>query len=143
MQMNIDDISNVVEFYESNYDNEKEITSYVRIPNKEKRKDILFFHGAKGELSNEIQFLQNGIFNVKIDYDENKYYILSNINFDRELNINFYDGDELIYQSTNHIKKGFEYWFSPNRKFVDVENLKVKILDDGKLIFKDGEFKRV
>ena len=94
-------------------------------------------------MSNEIQFLQNGIFNVKIDYDENKYYILSNINFDRELNINFYDGDELIYQSTNHIKKGFEYWFSPSRKFVDVENLKVKILDDGKLIFKDGEFKRV
>ena len=143
MQMNIDDIGNVKELYESNYENEKEITSYVRVPSKSERKHKLFFHGAKGELSNEIYELQCKMFNTRIDYDENKYYISSKINFDRELNINFYDGDELIYQSTNHIKKGFEYWFSPNRKFVDVKNLKVKILDDGKLIFKDGEFKRV
>ena len=143
MQMNIDNIDNVVEFYESNYEYEKELSSYVRVPSSEKRKDILFFHGAKGELSDEIQFLQREIFNVRIDYNENKYYISSKINFDRELNITFYDGDDLIYQSTNHIKKGFEYWFSPSRKFVDVESLRVKIVDDGKLIFKDDKFKRL
>ena len=38
LQMNVDDIGNVKEYYESNYDGEKEITSYVRIPSKNEKK---------------------------------------------------------------------------------------------------------
>jgi hypothetical protein len=136
MQMNIDDISNVIEFYESNYENEKEVTSYVRVPSKEKRKDILFFHGAKGELSNEIRLLQDNVFRSKIDLKENKYYISSNINFDRELSIIFYDGDDVIYSSETQIKKDFEYWFSPGKKLDTVSNLNVKIYDGCRLIYK-------
>lgn len=135
MQMNIDDIENVKEYYESNYENEKEITSYVRIPSKEKRKDILFFHGAKGELSNEILKVQNEIFKVRLDINENKYYILSNINYDRILSIIFYDGDQVIYVSDIHINKGLEYWFSPNVRFDGIMKLVVKIYDDCRLIF--------
>ena len=136
LQMNIDDIDNVKEYYESNYENEKEVTSYVRVPSKEKRKDILFFHGAKGELSNEIRLLQDNVFRSKIDLEENKYYISSNINFGRELSIIFYDGNDVIYSSETQIKKDFEYWFSPGKKLDTVSNLNVKIYDGCRLIYK-------
>ena len=138
LQMNIDDINNVKEYYESNYENEKEVTSYVRVPSKEKRRDILFFHGAKGELSNEIMTLQNNVFNSRIDLEENRYYISSNIDFDRELSIIFYDGDNVIYSSESHIKKGIEYWFSPDRHLNTVNSfeLNVKIYDGCRLIYK-------
>jgi hypothetical protein len=75
LQMNIDDIGNVKEYYESNYNNEKEITSYVRVPSKNERKHKLFFHGAKGELSNEIYNLQQNMFNHRLDLNNNKFYI--------------------------------------------------------------------
>ncbi len=136
LQMNIDDIDNVKEYYESNYENEKEITSYVRVPSKSKRREILFFHGAKGNLSNEIRLLQDNVFNSRVDLVENKYYISTNINFDRELSVIFYDGDNVIYSSETHIKKGFEYWFSPNKKLNTVSNLNVKIYDGCRLIYK-------
>ena len=136
LQMNIDDIDNVKEYYESNYENEKEITSYVRVPSKSKRREILFFHGAKGNLSNEIRLLQDNVFNSRVDLVENKYYISTNINFDRELSVIFYDGDNVIYSSETHIKKGFEYWFSPNKKLNTVSNLNLKIYDGCRLIYK-------
>ena len=108
----------------------------MRVPSKEKRKDILFFHGAKGELSNEIRLLQDNVFNSRIDLEENKYYISSNINFDRELSIIFYDGNDVIYSSETQIKKDFEYWFSPGKKLDTVSNLNVKIYDGCRLIYK-------
>ncbi len=57
LQMNIDNIDNVIEYYESNYNEEKIIPNtggYVRIPSIDNKKTTLFFHGAKGELSNKI-----------------------------------------------------------------------------------------
>jgi len=136
LQMNIDDIGNVKEYYESNYNNEKEITSYVRVPSKNERKHKLFFHGAKGELSNEIYNLQQNMFNHRLDLNNNKFYISSNVDLKRNIDIIFYDDKDLIYQATSNVEKGPEYWFSPNRKFKDVNKLVVKIYDDGKLIFK-------
>jgi len=136
LQMNIDDVSNVKEFYESNYDNEKEVTSYVRIPSKNERKTKLFFHGAKGELSNEIYNLQKGMFSYRTDLENNKFFLSTDINFDREFTIIFYDDNDVIYMSDNVIKRGFEYWFSPGKRLDSVKNLKVKIYDDTKLIYK-------
>jgi len=136
MQMNIDDIGNVKEYYESNYDGEKEITSYVRIPSKNEKKHKLFFHGAKGELSNEIYDLQQNMFNHRLDLNNNKFYISSNFDLKRNIGIIFYDDKDLIYQATINIEKGTEYWFSPNKKFKEVNKLIVKIYDNEKLIFK-------
>lgn len=136
LQMNIDDVSNVKEFYESNYDNEKEVTSYVRVPSKNERKSKLFFHGAKGELSNEIYNLQKGMFSYRTDLENNKFFLSTDINFDREFTIIFYDDNDVIYMSDNVIKRGFEYWFSPGKRLDSVKNLKVKIYDDTKLIYK-------
>lgn len=136
LQMNIDDVSNVKEFYESNYDNEKEVTSYVRVPSKNERKSKLFFHGAKGELSNEIYSLQKGMFSYRTDLENNKFFLSTDINFDREFTIIFYDDNDVIYMSDNVIKRGFEYWFSPGKRLDSVKNLKVKIYDDTKLIYK-------
>ena len=136
LQMNIDDVSNVKEFYESNYDNEKEVTSYVRVPSKNERKSKLFFHGAKGELSNEIYNLQKGMFSYRTDLENNKFFLSTDINFDREFTIIFYDDNNVIYMSDNVIKRGFEYWFSPGKRLDSVKNLKVKIYDDTKLIYK-------
>jgi hypothetical protein len=80
------------------------------------------------------------MFKTRVDLNDNKFYILTNVNLNRDLMVIFYDGDDIIYQSTNHIREGFEYWFSPGKKLSDVKNLIVKILDDGKLIFKEGKF---
>ena len=136
LQLNIDDLENVKEYYESNYDGEKEITSYVRIPSKKERKHKLFFHGAKGELSNEIFGLQKNMFNHRLDLNNNKFYISSNVDLNRNIDIVFYDDNKIIYQATSNIQKGPEYWFSPNKKFKEVNKLVVKMYDDGKLIFK-------
>lgn len=142
-QMNIDDVSNVKEFYESNYDSEKEVTSYVRVPSKNERKFKLFFHGAKGELSNEIYNLQKGMFKYRTDLENNKFFLSTDINFDREFTIIFYDGNDVIYMSDNIIKRGFEYWFSPGKRLDSVKNLKVKIYDDTKLIYKIEENEKI
>lgn len=136
LQMNVDDIGNVKEYYESNYDGEKEITSYVRIPSKKEKKHKLFFHGAKGELSNEIYNLQQNMFNHRLDLNNNKFYISSNFDLKRNIDIIFYDDKDLIYQATINIEKGPEYWFSPNKKFKEANKLIVKIYDNEKLIFK-------
>ena len=136
LQMNVDDIGNVKEYYESNYDGEKEITSYVRIPSKNEKKHKLFFHGAKGELSNEIYNLQQNMFNHRLDLNNNKFYISSNFDLKRNIDIIFYDDKDLIYQATINIEKGPEYWFSPNKKFKEADKLIVKIYDNEKLIFK-------
>lgn len=136
LQMNVDDIGNVKEYYESNYDGEKEITSYVRIPSKNEKKHKLFFHGAKGELSNEIYNLQQNMFNHRLDLNNNKFYISSNFDLKRNIDIIFYDDKDLIYQATINIEKGPEYWFSPNKKFKETNKLIVKIYDNEKLIFK-------
>ena len=136
LQMNVDDIGNVKEYYESNYDGEKEITSYVRIPSKNEKKHKLFFHGTKGELSNEIYNLQQNMFNHRLDLNNNKFYISSNFDLKRNIDIIFYDDKDLIYQATINIEKGPEYWFSPNKKFKEVNKLIVKIYDNEKLIFK-------
>lgn len=136
LQMNVDDIGNVKEYYESNYDGEKEITSYVRIPSKNEKKHKLFFHGTKGELSNEIYNLQQNMFNHRLDLNNNKFYISSNFDLKRNIDIIFYDNKDLIYQAAINIEKGTEYWFSPNKKFKEVNKLIVKIYDNEKLIFK-------
>ena len=47
MQMNIDKFENVKEFYESNYDEEKELEPFIMVPSKTERKHKLFFHGVK------------------------------------------------------------------------------------------------
>jgi hypothetical protein len=136
LQMNIDDLEQVKEYYESNYETKKEIKPFVFVPTKEERKNILFFHGVKGKLSDECFDYQTNMFNTKIDTEENKYYISPNVNFDRMLITSFYDGEDLFYETETHYQQGLEYWFSPNKRLKDTKSLNVKIYDDGKLIFK-------
>ena len=136
-QMNIDELSNIKEYYESNYDQEKEITGYVRVPSKLDRNKILFFHGAKGELSNSILDLQKNLFNVYLELNENKCFITPLINFDRVMQILFVDSDNRIFYSQfSKFNSGLEFWYSPDKKFSDVKNFQVLIYDDERLIFK-------
>ena len=136
MQMNIDKFENVKEFYESNYDEEKELEPFIVVPSKTERKNKLFFHGVKGQLSNDTFDYQKNMFQTKIDYNENKYYITSNINFNRDLTIMFCNKDEVFYNATHYIEQGLEYWYLPNQNLSEIKNLVIKIYDDGKLIFK-------
>ena len=136
-QMNIDDLSNVKEFYESNYDHEKEITGYVRIPSVLERNKILFFHGAKGELSNKLIDIQRKLFETKLSENENKIFIYPNLNFDRDLEVVLLDQNETIfYSQKTKFNLGYEYWYLPNTKFSDLSQFQVLIFDDKKLIFK-------
>lgn len=136
MQMNIDEINNVKEYYESNYETEKEISSYVRVPNIEKRKNILFFHGAKGELSNVTYEIQKNMFTHRSDLNENKFYIMSNINFNRDILIKFYGDNELIYDTYMNFKTGVEYWFSTNKRFDNFKIINLEFFDKNRLIYK-------
>lgn len=136
-QMNIDDLSNVKEFYESNYDHEKEITGYVRIPSVSERKKILFFHGAKGDLSNSIIDLQKNLFDVRLDVKDNKLFLTPKVDFNRELKVDLVDsGDNIFYTQFSKFVSGFEYWYSPNTRFESVNNLQVSVYDEEKLIFR-------
>lgn len=135
-QMNIDDLSNVKEFYESNYDHEKEITGYVRIPSVSERKKILFFHGAKGDLSNSIIDLQKNLFDVRLDVKGNKLFLTPKVDFNRELKVELVgSGDNIFYTQFSKFNSGFEFWYSPNTKFESVNNLQVSVYDEEKLIF--------
>lgn len=136
-QMNVDNLSNIEEFYESNYVNEKEVTGYVRVPSKEDRNKILFFHGAKGDLSNSILDLQKNLFDVRLSLVENKIFISPKLNFDRDMKVAFVDSNsEIFYQQFSKFNKGLEFWYSPNKKFSEVTNFDVLIFDNNKLIFK-------
>lgn len=136
-QMNVDNLSNIEEFYESNYVNEKEVTGYVRVPSKEDRNKILFFHGAKGDLSNSILDLQKNLFDVRLSLVENKIFISPKLNFDRDMEVAFVDSNsEIFYQQFSKFNKGLEFWYSPNKKFSEVTNFDVLIFDNNKLIFK-------
>jgi len=136
-QMNVDDITNILEYYESNYDNEKEVTGYVRIPAKSERNKILFFHGVKGELSNKVLEIQKSLFNFTLDISENKLFLKSNLNFNRDLEVTLKDLDgNIFYNQISNITLGLEYWYSPNKKFIDVGNFEIYIHDDKRLIFK-------
>jgi hypothetical protein len=136
MQMNVDDFTQVKEYYQSNYDSRNEIKPFVIVPSKKERKDVLFFHGVKGKLSDRCFDLQKGLFRTKINQNENKYFISTDIDFNRELTTSFFDGEKMVYQTNYIYQKDLEYWFSPSIKFENIENLIVKIYDDGKLIFK-------
>jgi len=136
-QMNIDDLSNVKEFYESNYDHEKEITGYVRIPSVSERKKILFFHGAKGDLSNSIIDLQKNLFDVRLDVKGNKLFLTPKVDFNRELKVDLVDsGDNIFYTQFSKFVSGFEFWYSPNTRFESVNNFQVSVYDEEKLIFR-------
>ena len=76
------------------------------------------------------------MFNHRLDLNNNKFYISSNFDLKRNIDIIFYDDKDLIYQATINIEKGPEYWFSPNKKFKEANKLIVKIYDNEKLIFK-------
>ena len=95
--MNIDELSNIKEYYESNYDQEKEITGYVRVPSKLDRNKILFFHGAKGELSNSILKLQKNLFDIRLDIQDNKVFINPTVDFNRVFKIEFVSSDNKIF----------------------------------------------
>ena len=136
MQMNVDDLIQVKEYYQSNYESRNEIKPFVIVPSKEERKDVLFFHGVKGKLSDQCFDLQKGLFRTKINQNENKYFVSTDIDFNRELTTSFFDGEKMVYQTNSIYQKDLEYWFSPSIKFENIENLIVKIYDDGKLIFK-------
>jgi hypothetical protein len=131
-----DKFENVKEFYESNYNKEKELQPFIVVPSKTQRKHKLFFHGVKGQLSNDTFEYQKNMFNTKIDYNENKYYITSNVNFNRDIKLMFFDGNDIFYDVLHHMQDGLEYWYSPSKNLAEVRNLIVKIYDDGKLIFK-------
>lgn len=135
-QMNIDELSNVKEYYESNYDQEKEITGYVRVPSKIDRNKILFFHGAKGELSNSILELQKNLFDLRLDIQENKIFINPKADFDRVFKIEFVSDNKIFYTQFSKFNLGYEFWYSPNTKFEDVGNFQVLIYDEERLIFK-------
>lgn len=135
-QMNIDELSNVKEYYESNYDQEKEITGYVRVPSKKDRNKILFFHGAKGELSNSILELQKNLFDLRLDISENKIFITPKVDFDRVFKIEFVSDNRIFYTQFSKFNKGYEFWYSPNTKFEDVGNFQVLIYDEERLIFR-------
>lgn len=136
-QMNIDDLSNVKEFYESNYDHEKEITGYVRIPSVSERKKILFFHGAKGDLSNSIIDLQKNLFDVRLDVKDNKLFLTPKVDFNRKLKVEFVTSeDNIFYTQFSKFNSGFEFWYSPNTKFESVNNFQVSVYDEEKLIFR-------
>lgn len=136
-QMNIDDLSNVKEFYESNYDHEKEITGYVRIPSVSERNKILFFHGAKGDLSNSIIDLQKNLFDIRLDVKDNKLFLTPKVDFNRELKVDLVDsGDNIFYTQFSKFVSGFEYWYSPNTRFESVNNFQVSVYDEEKLIFR-------
>ena len=134
--MNIDDISQVMEYYGSNYTSRKELKPFIFVPSKNDRKHTLFFHGVKGKLSDECFEYQKNMFSTRIDFNENKYFIITNVNFNRPLRTVFFDGDDLFYESEIIYQTNVEYWFSPSIKFENVGDLKLKIYDEDRLIYK-------
>lgn len=137
LQMNIDNIDNIKEFYESNYDNEKQITGFVRVPSKEKKKDILFFHGVKGEVSKETFNTLNNMFKYNLNIKENKITLTTKLDFNRNLKVSICDiNDDIIYETSTIFNKNVEYWYAPSNKLEKFEEIIVKVYDNEKLIFK-------
>jgi len=116
MMSQISNINDVINYYGKDYNNK-----------------MIFFHNVKLDLSNEI--LNYKMFELSINFDENRIYLITDIDFDRNLNINFYgDGKQLI-STTSNIVKDILYWYEPSGDIKENDYINVKIYDNEKLIF--------
>ena len=74
-------------------------------------------------------------FKTRINFNKNRYYLTSNIDFKIPLTIYFYDSNNLIYSVNIEVKKGVEHWFSIDPKFEEIKKLMVQIFEGKKLIY--------
>jgi ADP-heptose:LPS heptosyltransferase len=134
LQMNVDNLENIKEFYWSKYETEKNITNFVKIPDKNNKKNILFFHGLKGDLSNEsIDFIDN-IFNFDYSLEDNKIWVQSLLNYEYEHTIIIQDLENIKYIKKEKFKNNIKYWFSPNNEIKNYNKIIVKIVDNDRVI---------
>jgi len=133
LQMNIDNLENVKDFYSSNYEIEQIVTSFIRIPENKNKHKILFFHGAKNKLSNDVTKLIKNMFNYYII--DNKIYIESLLTYKHKLSVRIYDGDHLEYSTSTMFVSDNKYWYSVIKNLDDFQQLNIKIIDNYKLIF--------
>ena len=143
IQVNIDNLEQVKEFYHSNYKEEKVYSIFTKIPSEENKPNKYIFHGIKNNISKEISeyvidfYKNNSFFKFNIDIQDNKIYIRCNTLL--KTDVKFYewnmfnDNLGLLYNTTSYFDNN-ELWFSPGRKLNDINGLKIEILYNNVII---------
>jgi len=136
LQVNINNIDEVKEFYYSYYENEKIYTTFTRIPSEEDKPNKYFFHGVKNNTSKEVSefikefYLNNKNFKTKYNIFENKIYISCDSKINVQVNFyewnSFNNNTDLLY-STNTLFDNNELWFSTSKELNDIKGLKIEI----------------
>ena len=143
LQVNIDNIDQVKEFYYSKYETEKVYSTFTKIPSKYEKMNKPFFHGVKNNISKQTSdfiknfYLDNDNFNIRVDKNDNKTYIQCNNTLD--VIVTLYDWNSLdnslreIYKTPAYFINN-EMWFSSNNQLNSLKGLKVEIEYYGKII---------
>jgi len=76
--------------------------------------------------------------NSRIDVNENKVYITSNSEFDKESKIIFSNKNDVIYETYLKFIANIEFWMSPQNMFKYHSVILVKIYDNDKIIHENS-----
>jgi hypothetical protein len=143
LQININNLNEVEEFFHSNYEKEKAYSVFTRIPSKYDKPNKIFFHGIKNKTSLETFnfikdfYIQNSDFNIICNKNENKTNI--NYKYDIEVNVLLYDWNptnnnkNLIYQTISHFNNN-RFWYSTAKNLNELNGLKIEIKYNNRII---------
>jgi hypothetical protein len=130
LQVNINNIDEVNEFYYSNYENNKVYSTFTIIPSKYEKSTKIFFHGVKNNLSKEVSnfikkfYLNNINFNIIFNKNDNKIYISCDTIIETEILI--YDCDSLLYETKTEFNNN-TFWYSTTKQLNELSSIKVLI----------------
>lgn len=142
IQVNIDNLNQVKEFFYSYYNESKIYSVFTIIPSEHEKNEHYIFHGIKNNISNDVSkfikefYLNNKDFEIRCDINENKTYISCNKTI--KVDVNFYEWRsqnnlELLYGTPSGFNND-ELWYSTNKNLKDIKGLKVEILYNDILI---------
>ena len=147
VQVNINNIDEVKEFYYSYYNEEKIYSTFTKIPSDLEKPNKYIFHGVKNKTSKETSdfiknfYFNNKNFNIRCNLDENRTYIYCNSKLKVKVNLyewnSYYDSNTLLYSTLSFFNNN-ELWYSTTN-LNNIKGLKVEITYDN-VILKEQHF---
>lgn len=148
IQVNIDNLEQVKEFFYSYYNEPKIYSAFTIIPPEYEKGEHYIFHGIKNNTSDDVSkfikdfYINNNNFKIRYNINENKTYISCNTSIKIDINLyewNSYNNNlNLLYNTTSYFSSN-EMWYSTNKNLKDIKGLKVEISYNG-IVIKEEYF---
>jgi hypothetical protein len=141
LQVNINTIDQVKEFFYSDYEAEKIYSVFTKIPSKYEKKNKLFFHGVKNNMSNEISkfiknfYLNNQNFDIICDRYKNRVFISCDAVLEVEILMYEWSKNFIrpLYNTTTSFNNN-RFWYSASTELSKINGIKIEIKYNNRII---------